>query len=125
MAPGQNFQALSFIGKTVMVDNGKVSRADTESQHAIRFNLPADAPTIKAQVKDAAGTVVRNLELKSLKSGKNEINWNGNTDDERWRLPVNTRSRSKLSVPMVASFSWKQKPRALSAVSTSRRADLS
>jgi flagellar basal-body rod modification protein FlgD len=81
MAPGQNFQALSFIGKTVMVDNSKVSRADADSQHTIRFNLPADAPSLKAQVKDAAGMVVRTLDLKNLKSGKNEIQWNGMTED--------------------------------------------
>lgn len=81
MAPGQNFQALSFIGKTVMVDNSKISRSDAESQHEIRFNLSADAPSMKAQVKDAAGVVIRNLELKNLKAGKNQINWNGVTED--------------------------------------------
>jgi flagellar basal-body rod modification protein FlgD len=79
--PNKNFEALAFIGKTITTDNSKVSRTDTESQHEIRFNLPADAQTMKMVVKDAAGNPVRNLEFKNLKSGKNELNWNGMTDD--------------------------------------------
>lgn len=79
--PNTNFQALSFIGKTISTDNSKVSRTDTESQHDIRFSIPQDAAQVKLVVKDAAGNPVRNLEFKSLKSGKNELNWNGLTDD--------------------------------------------
>jgi flagellar basal-body rod modification protein FlgD len=79
--PNKNFEALAFIGKTITTDNSKVSRTDTESQHDIRFNLPADAQSMKMIVKDAAGNPVRNLEFKNLKSGKNELNWNGMTDD--------------------------------------------
>lgn len=79
--PNQNFQALSFIGKTITTDNSKISRADAESQHDIRFNMPADAQVLKMIVKDANGNPIRNLEFKNLKSGKNELNWNGMTDD--------------------------------------------
>ncbi len=79
--PNTNFQALSFIGKTITTDNSKVSRTDTESAHDIRFTLPSDAQELKMVVKDAAGNPIRNLEYKNLKTGKNELNWNGMTDD--------------------------------------------
>lgn len=79
--PNLNFQALSFIGKTITTDNSKVSRTDTESTHDVRFTLPSDAQELKMVIKDAAGNPVRNLEFKNLKTGKNELNWNGMTDD--------------------------------------------
>jgi len=79
--PNQNFQALSFIGKTITTDNSKVSRLDSESVHDVRFNLPADAQNLKMEVKDAGGNVIRSLEYKNMKSGKNELQWNGIMDD--------------------------------------------
>lgn len=79
--PNMNFQALAFIGKTITTDNSKVSRADTESTHDVRFTLPGDAQVLKMTVKDASGNPIRNLEFKNLKTGKNELNWNGMTDD--------------------------------------------
>lgn len=79
--PDRNFQALAFIGKTITTDNSKVSRADTESTHHIRFSLGADAQVAKMVVKDAAGNPVRNLEFKNLKTGKQDLEWNGLTDD--------------------------------------------
>lgn len=81
LSPGQNYQALSLIGKTVMVDNSKVSRSDAEERHDIRFNLASDALTLKAQIRDASGNVVRNLTMSNLKAGKNEIEWNGMSED--------------------------------------------
>lgn len=81
IAPDHNYQALSYIGKTVMVDNGKVSRTDTEGRHDIRFDIPNDAQILHAEVKDAAGNLIRSLEFKNLKAGKNEINWNGLTEE--------------------------------------------
>jgi len=80
-APSHNFQALSFIGKSIQTDTGKLSRLDTESHHDIRFTLPADAPKLTMTVKDAEGTTIRTLDFKNLKTGKNELKWNGLNDD--------------------------------------------
>ncbi|MBX3023130.1 MAG: hypothetical protein KF799_15750 [Bdellovibrionales bacterium] len=79
--PTHNFQALTFIGKSIMTDTSKVSRMDKDGHHEIRFNLPADAPALTMRVKDAEGTVIRTIEHKNLKAGKNELAWNGLTDD--------------------------------------------
>lgn len=85
--PDHNFQALSFIGKSILADNSKISHTDMDDRHDVRFTLGADAPTAKVQIKDAEGTLIRTMELKSLKAGKNEINWNGMTDDSRQAPP--------------------------------------
>lgn len=79
--PNTNFQALAFIGKTVSTDTSKISRTDTESQHDIRFSIGADAAQMNMQVKDSAGNVIRTLEFKNMKSGKNELVWNGITEE--------------------------------------------
>lgn len=79
--PEHNFQALSFIGKTISTDNSKVSRMEKDAHHDVRFSLPADAQTLTLQVKDSEGKVVRTLENKNLKAGKNEMVWNGLTDE--------------------------------------------
>ena len=80
-APDHNFQALSFIGKTISTDNSKVTHADQDERHDIGFSLPSDAPKVSMLVKDADGKTVRTLEFRNLKSGKNLLNWNGMTDD--------------------------------------------
>lgn len=79
--PTHNYQALTFIGKSITTDTSKVSRMDKEAHHEIRFTLPADAPTLTMKVKDAEGNVVRTMEHKNVKAGKNELAWNGLTDD--------------------------------------------
>jgi len=81
--PVHNFQALNFIGRTITTDNSKIGRTDAAEHHDVRFSLAADAPDVKMQVKDANGALIRSLEFKNLKSGKNELTWNGMTDDGR------------------------------------------
>lgn len=79
--PSHNFEALSFIGKTISTDNSKVSRMDKDAHHDIRFTLPSDAVKLSMTVKDAEGKPIRTLDFKNLKAGKNELDWNGLTDD--------------------------------------------
>jgi flagellar basal-body rod modification protein FlgD len=82
-APDHNFQALSFIGKTIQTDNSKLNHEDKDARHDVSFVIPADAPKISMVVKDAEGKTVRTVEFKNLKTGKNQLNWNGMTDDGR------------------------------------------
>lgn len=80
--PDHNFQALSFIGKAIMADNSKIGRVSDE-KHDIRFSLAADAQNLTLKIKDPEGAVVRTMEVKGMKSGKNELTWNGLGDDSR------------------------------------------
>lgn len=80
-APSHNYEALSFIGKVITTDNSKITRMDETARHDVRFDLPQDAQKLTMTVKNADGTPVRTLEVKNLKAGRNELNWNGMTDE--------------------------------------------
>lgn len=80
-APSHNFQALALIGKTVTMDNSKITRTDEAETHDLRFNLPQDAQKVTLDIKDANGNVIRKMEIKNLKAGPNALTWNGKTEE--------------------------------------------
>ncbi|MGE0761660.1 MAG: flagellar hook assembly protein FlgD [Bdellovibrionales bacterium] len=80
-SPKQNFDALSMIGKAVSGDSSKIDRADDKETHAISFKIQQDAPKAKLVIKNIEGAVVRELEVANLKAGKNEVTWNGQTEE--------------------------------------------
>lgn len=79
--PIQSYESLNLIGKAVSGDSSKIIHATQGESHNVRFNLPQDAQKAKVEIKDAAGAVVRTMELTALKKGKNDFNWNGQLDD--------------------------------------------
>lgn len=79
--PSRNFETLSLIGKAVAGDSAKIDRMDTADTHVISFKITQDAQKAKLVIKDAEGQVVRELEAANLKAGKNEIVWNGKTEE--------------------------------------------
>lgn len=78
--PGENFQALNFIGKAVSGDSAKITRMKGDKGHDFNFNLPDNAKEVKINVKNADGDVVRKISLKNLKQGGNNFTWNGLND---------------------------------------------
>ncbi|MGZ3721480.1 MAG: flagellar hook assembly protein FlgD [Bdellovibrionales bacterium] len=80
-APDHNFQALQFIGKSVNMDNSKIMRTEEKETHDLRFSLPQDSQKANIEIKDAAGNVIRKMEMKALKAGPNSIVWNGKTEE--------------------------------------------
>lgn len=83
--PGEQFQALSLLGKAVAGDSARVVRLKGDKFHDFQFDLPS-AGDVSVKVRNAEGEIVRNYEMKDLKAGKNKISWNGL--DER-ALPTN------------------------------------
>lgn len=79
--PAQSFEALSFIGKSVVTDSSKVNRSNINEMHDLGFKAASDAVKADIQVKDAAGNVVRSLQMNNLKAGSNSFPWNGVMDD--------------------------------------------
>lgn len=79
--PDHNFQALAFIGKTVVMDNSKIARMEETETHDLRFSLPADSQKANIEIKDANGAVIRKMEMKNLKAGANSLTWNGKTEE--------------------------------------------
>jgi len=79
--PSKNFDALSFIGKSVVTDSSIVNHTNVNEMHDLTFNLAGSAVKGEIQVKDASGNIVRNLTTNNLSSGKNVFSWNGLMDD--------------------------------------------
>jgi flagellar basal-body rod modification protein FlgD len=75
--PTETFQALNFIGKSVMGDSAKLVRAKGDQSHDFGFDLPADASDVVVKVRNANGEIVRTVPLKDLKKGGNNYQWNG------------------------------------------------
>lgn len=79
--PSHNFEALSFIGKMISTDNGKITRLSGDTNHEIHFQIPSDAQKLTLTVKDGDGKTIRTLEHKNLKTGENTLTWNGQTEE--------------------------------------------
>lgn len=81
--PVEQFQALNLIGKQVSGDSSKIVRTELDNDHDFKFKLPMDAKQADVKVMNAKGDVVRQYKFNELKSGENEISWNGNDDKGR------------------------------------------
>lgn len=79
--PDKNFEALQLIGKTVVTDSTKITRADQKTPSDLKFSLAADAIKATVSIKDAKGNIVRTLTFNNLKKGKNDVSWNGQFED--------------------------------------------
>lgn len=75
--PTETYQALNFIGKSVMGDSAKLVRAKGDKDHEFSFSLPSAAKDAVIKVRNSNGEVVRTVNLKDLKEGDNSYRWNG------------------------------------------------
>jgi flagellar basal-body rod modification protein FlgD len=71
------FDVLNLIGKQVSGDSGQIDRMKGDKEHMIEFNLPQAADKAKVVIKDDKGVTIKTYDLKDLKSGKNQVVWNG------------------------------------------------
>jgi flagellar basal-body rod modification protein FlgD len=81
-APTSNFQALGLIGKAVSGDSAQVTRALGDKDHEFKFTLPEKASDVVVKIRNSEGEIIRNFNMKELKSGANQLTWNGMDDRE-------------------------------------------
>lgn len=79
--PGQNFEALNLIGKSISIDGSKVIRSEENEVHDIKFTMAAQPTSTDINVRDAKGNLIRKLTLTNLKEGENSVPWNGLLED--------------------------------------------
>jgi flagellar basal-body rod modification protein FlgD len=79
--PGQNFEALNLIGKSISIDGSKVARTEENEVHDIKFTLLGQPNSTELKVRDADGNLIRKLTLNALKEGENVVSWNGMLED--------------------------------------------
>ena len=78
LGSNQMSQAASLIGRSVLVPGNTVSPG--QLQDVMGFELARPAETVTVSIKDAAGAVVRKLDLGSRDAGVNAVAWDGLTD---------------------------------------------
>ncbi|MCB0365225.1 MAG: flagellar biosynthesis protein FlgD [Bdellovibrionaceae bacterium] len=109
-APKNDFAALNLIGKAVSGDSSKISRTDEAETHDIRYDLLNDAQKVVVKVLDANNQPVRELEFNDIKKGKNEVSWNGLTEDGQparagqYRLHIEAVGSNGLKVAAITQF---------------------
>jgi flagellar basal-body rod modification protein FlgD len=79
MTGSQSMQAASMIGHVVMVPGNKIELRGEQGIAGLDLEQPADSVTV--QIKDAAGNVIRNMNIGSQASGVLPLKWDGMTDD--------------------------------------------
>lgn len=72
--------AYSMIGKTVSADQASLFH-DKLSATEFNFDLPKDASTLKVEILDEAGEVVKEMDLESHTEGNVGVRWDGATQD--------------------------------------------
>ena len=76
---GQALQASSLLGREVLVNATSASlEADRPLIGAV--DVPSGAQSVRVTVLDAAGQIVRTIDLVSQAPGLARFSWNGNTD---------------------------------------------
>lgn len=82
--PTESFQALNFIGKAVSGDSAKYVRIKGDKDYDFSFNLPDNAKEVVVRIRNGTGETIRTMNMKDLKKGANNFNWNG--QDERGQV---------------------------------------
>jgi flagellar basal-body rod modification protein FlgD len=78
MIASQSMQAASMIGHVVMVPGNGIELANAKGMAAVELTQPSDS--VSVAISDAAGNVVRNLQLGSQSSGAVPFQWDGLDD---------------------------------------------
>jgi len=75
MAAGQYLQAISLVDRDVVVAGDKMTLVEGKAPYGMAVAKDADAVTVT--IKDAAGVVVRTIDLGAQKSGIHTFDWDG------------------------------------------------
>lgn len=77
---GKFMQATSLIGKAVLVPGERVLVGEgAPTPFAMEFNRPADS--VKVNILDGAGQIVRTLDLGGVNAGMQTVEWDGKLAD--------------------------------------------
>lgn len=73
----ESLQASSMNGRNVMVTSDKLELREGAAVGGVELTQPADSVTVT--IRNAAGGVVRELELGAMQTGTSKFDWNGAT----------------------------------------------
>ena len=106
-----NAEAANMIGREVQIRSDKlqVKEGDTEVQAA--FRLDADASQVTVNFRDAAGKLVRSMEMGSKPRGEVDVTWDIRDDSGQLVPPGTFRIDVQASDPDGNSVTWEAKVR--------------
>ena len=91
MAAGQYLQAISLVGRDVVVAGEKLTLTEGVAPYGMAVAKDADA--VAVTIKDAAGVVVRTIDLGAQKAGLHTFEWDG-MDSAGKPMPAGTYTMS-------------------------------
>jgi len=72
----QTLQASSLIGKSVLANGNSISKS-ADGVSKINLDIPKGVTSVKVNIHDSAGNIIRTVDLKGVKEGKNDFLWDG------------------------------------------------
>ena len=79
----EQLNATSMIGRSVLLEGNRLELSYNDEQQGISaagFQLPQAASSVKVQVRDGNGVLIRTLDLGALGEGTQTFGWDGRTD---------------------------------------------
>ena len=73
-------QASQLTGRNVLVEGGSVTLADKGASAMAGFELAGSASSVKIEIRDAAGNVVRSIDHGRADAGVSRFTWDGKND---------------------------------------------
>ncbi|MBX2838320.1 MAG: flagellar hook assembly protein FlgD [Gammaproteobacteria bacterium] len=73
----QTLQASQLIGQSVLVEDS-TAHLKTDEMVEGRFELPTSSGSVRIEITDTAGRLVREIELGEKASGRHDFQWDGN-----------------------------------------------
>jgi len=74
-----NTMATTLIGNYVIASGNSIQHV-SGSEDTLHFNLDSDAANVEIKVLDSNGNIIRTIHGENLKSGSNELIWDGKND---------------------------------------------
>ncbi|MBK8323324.1 MAG: flagellar hook assembly protein FlgD [Betaproteobacteria bacterium] len=111
----QNLQAMTLSGRSVLVPGDKLVLGAPATGTGLEarggLELAGDATSVKVQVKNAAGAVVRTLDLGARAAGVSSFKWDGLGDDGKalpagnyaFAVTANAGTQAVASQPLAAA----------------------
>lgn len=75
----QTLQAANLTGRQVLVDGNRMT-VDAAGVSGAALQLPGDATSVKVEIRDANGLLVRTMDLGALRGGLQQFAWDGKND---------------------------------------------
>ena len=76
-----NAQAMELVGREVLIDTTGGFQLEGGRSESLVFDLEQRPETGRVDIYDDGGSLVRSMELESLRSGRHQVRWDGLNED--------------------------------------------